>query len=132
MPEDQAMLSAQARAVLGEIAAALEHLTLSGEGRVIFINRMALSQDERQAIRDCLGEGSVRINLENTAEPAEWLESGVSGVWYGVFYDQSRQPLLETIEVGFFPQVAAVQLEDLRLGITDLNRRLAEMDGGEV
>jgi hypothetical protein len=129
--DNQAMLSAQARAVLGEIAAALERLSDTGEGRVIFINRMALSQDDRQAIRDILGEGSVRINIENTAEPAEWLESGVSGVWYGVFYNQSRNPLLETIEVAFFPQVAAVQPEDLRQGITDLSRQLAEVDGSE-
>ncbi|MDR3591496.1 MAG: hydrogenase expression/formation C-terminal domain-containing protein [Negativicutes bacterium] len=128
MPESEATFSAKARAVLAEIAAAVERLRMSGERWVIFINRMALSQEERQMIRDFLGEGSVRIQLENTAEPTEWLESGVSGVWYGVFYDQSKNPLLETIEVALFPQVAAVQPEDLGLGLIDLKRRLAETE----
>jgi hypothetical protein len=131
MPEGQTALSTKVRAVLAEIAAAVELLGISGEGRVIFIDRMALSQDERRLIRDFLGEGAVRISLENTAEPVEWLESGVSGVWYGVFYNQSKNPLLEAIEVALYPAVAAVQPEDLRQGLTDLKRRLAETDESE-
>ncbi len=116
----------KAGAVLAEIAAAVERYAAGGGSWTIYINKMGLTQDERQAIRDCLGVGGIRINLENSAEPAEWLESGVAGVWYGVFYDQSRRPLLETIEVGGFPAVAAAQPEDVADGLALLRERLAE------
>lgn len=119
--------SEKAKAVLAEIAAALERYAADGEGWTIYINKMGLAQDERQAIRDCLGQGGIRINLENSAEPAEWLESGVASVWYGVFYDQSRRPLLETIEVGGFPTIAAAQPEDVADGLAALRQRLAEL-----
>jgi hydrogenase-1 operon protein HyaF len=120
----------KAGAVLAEIAAAVEHYAAGGGGRTIYINKMGLTQDERQAIRDCLGQGGIRINLENSAEPAEWLESGVAGVWYGVFYDQDRRPLLETIEIGGFPVVAAAQPEDVADGLAILRERLEQITAG--
>ncbi|MDR7866042.1 MAG: hydrogenase expression/formation C-terminal domain-containing protein [Sporomusaceae bacterium] len=119
--------SEKTKAVLAEIAAALERYAASGEGWTIYIDKMGFVQDERQAIRDCLGQGGVRISIENSAEPAEWLESGVAGVWYGVFYDQSRRPLLETIEVGGFPAIAAAQPEDVTDGLAAFRQRLAEL-----
>ncbi len=126
----EAGFSQKALAVLSEIAAAVERYAAGGGGWTIYINKMGLAPDERQAIRDCLGQGGVRINIENSAEPAEWLESGVAGVWYGVFYDQSRRPLLETIEVGGFPTVAAAQPEDVAEGLAALRQRLAEIGQG--
>lgn len=120
-------ISDKAKAVLAEIAAALERFTATGEGWTIYIDKMGLTPDDRQAIRDNLGQGGIRINLENSAEPAEWLESGVSGVWYGVFYNRSRQPMLETLEVGAFPMVAAAQTDDVGRGLADLRQRLAEL-----
>jgi len=128
MTDTSQELSAKAKAVLAEIAAALERLADSGETWTIFSDKMALDEADREAIRDCLGQGSIRIRLENTSEPAEWLESGISGVWYGVFYNQSGSPLVETIEVALFPQVAAVQREDLLQGAKALNRRMVAED----
>ncbi len=121
-------IPANAKAVVAEVAAAVERFITGGQGWTIYIDKMGLSPADRQAIRDLLGEGGLRISLENSAEPAEWLESGVSGVWYGVYYDQSRQrPLLETIEVGAFPAVAAAQTEDIAAGLEGLRRQLAEI-----
>ncbi|HWQ62456.1 MAG TPA: hydrogenase expression/formation C-terminal domain-containing protein [Negativicutes bacterium] len=117
----------KAMAVLAEIAAAVERYAAGGGGWTVYINKMGLTREERQAIRDCLGQGGVRINIENSAEPAEWLESGMAGVWYGVFYDQSRRPLLEPIEVGGFPAVAAAQPEDVAYGLAELRKRLEEI-----
>lgn len=121
-------IPANAKAVVAEVAAAVERFIAGGQGWTIYIDKMGLSPVDRQAIRDLLGEGGLRISLENSAEPAEWLESGVSGVWYGVYYDQSRQrPLLETLEVGAFPAVAAAQAEDIAAGLEGLRRQLAEI-----
>lgn len=105
------------KAVLAEIGAALTRLADTGETWTIFSDKMALSSEERQLLRDCLGIGEVKITMSGGAEPAEWQESGTSGVWYGVFYGLSREPVAETIEIAFFPQVAAVQQEDLQQAI---------------
>ncbi|BBB92749.1 MAG TPA: hydrogenase expression/formation C-terminal domain-containing protein [Methylomusa anaerophila] len=107
-------VSNNCKAVLVEIAAALERLlNENGEDHTIFIDKMGLTQEERQAIKNLLGTGDVRIHFEGTAEPAEWLESGIAGVWFGVYYDPNRRPLLETIEICRFPQVAAAQKSDI-------------------
>lgn len=119
-------ISLKAKAVLTEIAAALDRFVVTGEGWTIYIDKMGLDQAERQAIRDLLGEGAIRIKLTGSAEPAEWLESAVAGVWYGVFYDQSGRPLLETVEVAAFPAIAAAQPEDVKAGAAELAKRLKD------
>lgn len=113
------------KAVVNEIGTALENLHKSGQGRTLFTNRMGLTNEEQETLRDLLGRGDITIKLNNTAEPAEWQESGISGVWYGVFYDQGGNSLLETLEISFFPEVAASQPEDLVEGIDKLKKRVA-------
>lgn len=124
MPEEQGGMSPHVSAVLAEICGALEQLNQTGQGHTLFINKMALSQQDRRDIHDFLGEGSVRIKLEKTDEPAEWLESGIIGVWFGVFYDHAANPVLETIEITHFPQVAAAQPEDIVQAVQKLQNRL--------
>lgn len=116
------------KAILAEIQSALENLAKSGETHTLFINKMGLNQQDREAIHEYLGQGSVRIKLENTDEPAEWLESGVCGVWLGVFLDHNDRPLLETIEITRFPSIAAAQIEDIQSGAAQLRKCIEEMD----
>ena len=113
MSKATAGLSPAALAVLEEINQALTNFIQHRQEWTIFSDKMALSVEERQMIRDFLGEGSIKIELNDTAEPAEWLESGTSGVWFGVFYDQNHKPVLETIEICAFPHVAGAQTEDI-------------------
>ena len=117
-------LSPIAKAVLVEISEALQRFIDLGETVTIFINKMSLSPEERQGIRDFLGMGSIKIKLTESDEPAEWIESSIPGVWYGVFYDQIDQPILETIEIGKFPQIPSAQIEDVKIGIETLRQRL--------
>lgn len=105
-------LSVKAKAVLVEIKEALARFAETGETWTIFIDKMALCFEERQAIRDFLGEGAVSIKFNDAAEPVEWLESGFAGIWYGVFYNEKGNPVLETIEVGAYPELALAQPED--------------------
>lgn len=120
------MLSPRGKAVLTEVATAVQALLAGGEAKTLYLDKMGLSLEERQAIRDILGTGQVRTRLEGTAEPAEWLESGVSGVWYGVFYGQTGNPVLETLEICWFPTIAAAQPEDVRLSAQRLQTCLQE------
>lgn len=124
MKNDELMLTPSVKAVLVEISEALQRFIENGETWSIFTNKMSLTSEERQEIRDFLGLGSVTIKLAGSDEPAEWVESGTAGVWYGVFYDQSNNPILETIEIGAFPQVPAAQIEDVKGNLENLKDRL--------
>lgn len=124
MMSEEIQLSPSAQAVLFEINEALQRFVENGQIWSIFTNKMSLTPEDRQGIRDFLGQGSVTISLTDSAEPAEWMESGTPGVWYGVFYDQTHNPILETIEIGKFPQVPSAQNEDIGIGIEMLKERL--------
>lgn len=126
MSKATAGLSPAALAVLEEISQALTNFLDHRQEWTIFSDKMALSVEERQMIRDFLGQGSIKIELNDTAEPAEWLESGTSGVWFGVFYDQNHKPVLETIEICAFPQVAGAQREDILQDRKFLAERLSD------
>ena len=125
MSKATAGLSPAALAVLEEINQALTNFLQHRQEWTIFSDKMALSVEERQMIRDFLGQGSIKIELNDTAEPAEWVESGTSGVWFGVFYDQNHKPVLETIEICAFPNVAGAQMEDILQDQKSLSERLS-------
>jgi hypothetical protein len=122
--DEEVALSAKTKSILFEIYGALQRFADSGETWSIFINKMSLTVEERQSIRDFLGQGSITIHLSDSAEPAEWMESGVTGIWYGVFYDHTKNPILETIEIGTFPQIASSQREDVNQDLRELEIRL--------
>lgn len=117
-------LSLKSKAILFEICEALQRFYDTGEKWSIFINKMSLSLEERQNIREFLGQGSIKIELSASSEAAEWLESGIAGIWYGVFYDQIKNPIIETIEICTFPEVASAQREDVNQGLNTLKLRL--------
>ena len=121
---DDNTLSPHGRTILAEISGALERLIQTGETHTIFINKMGLVQQDRETIHELLGQGGVKVKIENTDEPAEWIESGISGVWFGVFFDHAERPLLETIEIATFPIIASAQPEDMNCGVIRLKMLL--------
>lgn len=121
---EKVQVTPSAKAVLVEISEALQRFIENGATWTIFTNKMSLSAEERQEIRDFLGAGDVTIKLAGSDEPAEWMESGTAGVWYGVFYDKSDNPILETIEIGAFPQVPGAQMEDVKNNLERLKTGL--------
>lgn len=123
MPEEQS-LSPQAKAVLAEIAASLQRYVHEGRTWTIFLDKMALTFEEREAIRNFLGEGMITIQLSDQSQPVEWLESKIAGVWFGVYFNHDHKPILETIEIGAFPQIAQAQPEDIRQGVCLLQQNL--------
>jgi len=130
---NKSILTPKAAAILTEISEALDRLAKSlAEGgaeqeHTIFIDKIGLDHDDRQAIRDYLGVGGVKINYDATVEPVEWTESAISGIWFGVFYDQNRKPIVETIEICRFPQVASAQEDDIKIGYVALAEKLKEV-----
>ena len=122
----ESALSGAARAVLAEIGAAVRRLRDTGETATVFIDKMGLSQEDREAVHAFLGTGGVTIRFDGTEEPVEWRESGVAGVWYGVFFAKSGNPMLETVEIARYPALAAAQQEDIGQAAAEYAGRLSD------
>jgi len=120
-------ISIHAKAMLSEIHYALEKFAAKGQNQIFFLNKMPLTIEDRGYIKEFLGSGSIRINLTDCPESVEWLESGIPGVWYGVYYNHIGKPIVETIEVCAFPQLAKVQHEDVSSGLNKLGGKLADL-----
>ncbi len=113
-----------APALLYEILQALKDLYEKGEEHIIYVNKLPLSEEDREVLLDVLGDGQVKIRMSSKTQPVEWRETGISGVWIGVFYDRDNKPILETIEVCYFPSLAKAQREDVEEAIRTLEERI--------
>ncbi|MEN3029157.1 MAG: hydrogenase expression/formation protein [Aquificaceae bacterium] len=116
-----------APALLSELLQALKDLYEKGEEHIIYINKLPLSEEDREVLLDILGNGQVKIRMETNTQRVEWRETGISGVWIGVFYDREDKPLLETLEVCYFPPLAKAQREDVEEAISRLRGRMEEI-----
>ena len=110
--------------ILQEVLHALKDFLETGKEHVIYVNKMPITPEDREAILDVLGRGQVRITYSSKTQPAEWWETGIYGVWVGVFYNRDKKPVLETIEITDFPRLAAAQKEDIRESIKVLEERI--------
>lgn len=113
VPDLSFISSLQVKALLYEIRAALEDLQETNQTKMIFLSKMALSPKERTELLDKLGLGSIQIEMKDSSEAVKWEETKISGVWLGRYVDPEGEITLETIEICKFPELAAVQSEDL-------------------
>lgn len=116
-----------APALLNEILLALKDLYEKGEEHIIYTSKLPITEEDRIAILDTLGEGQVKITLQAKGQRIEWRETGIYGVWIGVFFDRDNKPLLETIEITYFPKLASAQKEDVMETIKILEGRLRDL-----
>jgi len=114
-------------AILYEILQALKDFHQKKERHVIYINKLPLTEEDKHLILDVLRDGKVRITLKSNSQKVEWRETGISGVWIGVFFDRDEKPILETIEITDFPMLAACQSEDIEEAIRTLEDRLSSL-----
>lgn len=116
-----------APALLKEVLVALKDLYEKGEEHIIYTSKLPITEEDRMAILDTLGEGQVKITLQAKGQRIEWRETGIYGVWIGVFFDRDNKPLLETLEMTYFPRLASAQREDVAESIKVLEDRLKEL-----
>ncbi|NPB06526.1 MAG: hydrogenase expression/formation protein [Aquificae bacterium] len=114
--------------ILKEILAALEELYKEGKEHTIFINKLPITDEDRELLLDVLGRGQVSITYRSKTQPAEWWETSLYGVWVGVIKDRDGKVILETIEVTYFPKLAAAQPEDVKESVERLRARLEEVE----
>jgi hypothetical protein len=113
-----------APAILYEILQALKDFYNKGEKHIIYINKLPLTEEDKHVILDVLRDGQVKIFLKSTSQKVEWRETGINGVWIGVFFDRDEKPILETIEITDFPMLAMSQREDIEEAIKTLEDRI--------
>ncbi|MCI4458340.1 MAG: hydrogenase expression/formation protein [Thermocrinis sp.] len=113
-----------APAILYEILQALKDFYNKGERHIIYINKLPLTEEDKRVILDVLRDGQVKIFLKSASQKVEWRETGISGVWIGVFFNRDEKPILETIEITDFPMLAMSQREDIEEAIKILEDRI--------
>ena len=123
---EQAVLPPLAKALLEEVRQAYAALQEHGRGQTLFLDKIPLTAEERQSILDFLGQGKVSIKLEDSLEPVQWKETGFCGIWHGVYCNLQDTPVLETIEIAWYPELAAAQREDVTKDAKRFNTWLNE------
>ncbi len=110
--------------ILKEIMLALRDLCREGKEHIIYINKLPLTEQDRELLLDLLGKGSVRVHINSKTQPMEYWETSVSGVWVGIIYDRDSKPTLEIIEVSYFPSLAKTYKEDIEESLKIFEERI--------
>ena len=110
--------------ILNEIYENLKEFYKTGKKYTIFTNKIPLSDEDREFLNEILGEGDVKIEIKSDFQPAEWKETKIYGVWVGIIYDKNKNPVVETIEITDFPEIAKSQREDIKNSIKKLEEIL--------
>ncbi len=110
--------------ILKELLLALKDLYQKDQEHIIYINKLPLTQQDRELLLDVLGRGSVRIYINSKTQPMEYWETSISGIWVGTIYDREGKPTLEIIEVNYFPSLAKSYKEDIEEGLKIFEERI--------
>jgi hydrogenase-1 operon protein HyaF len=119
-PSQDAGLTGNAAAVLREIAARLDSLAKGGDGGVIDLGAMPLSQADKAWLADQLGEGEVAIKLDLDG-PSDVRETRYPGVWWLVHRNPNDVVTGEFIEITRVPELVMAHPDDIVSGSESLN-----------
>ncbi|ACK79319.1 hydrogenase expression/formation protein [Acidithiobacillus ferrooxidans] len=121
--------AANAPALLQEIAAALDVLLLSGRRHCIDLGSLPLSPADRDLLRETLGTGEIRMELEALGN-SRIEETGVPGVWWVRHSSEDGILLTESLEVCHVPEIVPADTTDIAIGLRRLRQRIAVPESG--
>lgn len=110
--------------ILHELAAMLEVLIASGDTGSIDLHRAPLSSQAHDKLRDLLGQGEVKAELDCLG-PTQVEETAVAGVWWITYYNEDKKLVGEFIEVTICPEILKAPTGELRAGLRLLRTRLS-------
>jgi HupH hydrogenase expression protein, C-terminal conserved region len=116
-------LTSNALPILKEIMTLLERLEETGEGGSIDLASLPCSSGDRQWLREALGEGAVKINI-NAGGPSTIEETATPGVWWVVHCNEHNVQVGEFIEVTLIPEIIPTHIDDISSGVKRLGNRL--------
>lgn len=116
--------TSNARALLSELEAALQALLKTGREHSIDLRSLPLLPGELDYLRETLGRGEVRAELDALGR-SEIQETTIRGVWWVTHWNTLDEVMAEFLEVSFCPDIIRAQRDDVRESLEALNARLA-------
>lgn len=113
------------RAVLAEIRGHLAALAERGTTAAIDLLALPLSDADRAWLRETLGRGEVRAEVD-AAGVSEVQETGIAGVWWVTHRNADGQSVAELIEITLLPDILRASAADAAQAGERLERILAE------
>lgn len=121
--DDSVGLGGGASAIIAEIVGMLGELEQDGISRQIDIKSMPLSKGEVARLKEVLGEGEARIELELNG-PSRCQETAFPGVWWIQHMSADGTLVAELIEVARVPDILAYDETEISESIASLSERL--------
>ena len=123
VPERRGGLGGGVAAILTELAARLESLSVNGTTALIDLRSLPMSATDRGELLEALGQGEVTATLD--AQGTSTLrETAFSGIWWTVHRDRDNAITSELLEVSMVPQILAAHPDDISLAAAALRRRI--------
>ncbi|NIP18281.1 MAG: hydrogenase expression/formation protein [Xanthomonadales bacterium] len=119
-----------ANAVFTEIAERLEALAARGESSAIDLRSLPLTEADLMELRDLLGEGEVRAELEVVGRTSV-RETSYPGAWWIRHYGAGGKVATEEIAITPIPEILASQAEDIAAAVERIHLDLAEASRDE-
>jgi len=115
--------------VLKEITDALEQLLQGGEPHFIYTNKMPFSPEDIQLLSDLFRRGEVEITDNTTNNKSVVYNTRYPGVWVTTLWGRTLEftPILEIVEINWYPQVVAFPPEDVAQGVRQFLTAVAEV-----
>jgi hydrogenase-1 operon protein HyaF len=116
--------TATAQAILSELETSLQALLASGREHSIDLRSLPLAPGELEYLKDALGEGEVRVEVDALGF-SRVVETRIHGVWWVTHRNPLDDVMAEFIEVSFCPDIIRAQRDDVRESLEVLSARLA-------
>ncbi len=126
-PAPAAMLSGNARVLLGEISACLKKLLNQGESTTIDLLAMPLNAADLDWLRQRLGNGEVLITLDADGK-STLQETNCPGVWWVQHHNPAGGVMSAFIEITPVPALARAHPDDMRNGLERLTRLMDDLN----
>lgn len=109
--------------VLAEVGRLLEALAASGQPGAIDLRSLPLTDADRQQLKDLLGRGEVRAELELAGRSEVW-ETAYPGAWWVRHLGADDRIAAEEIAVCAVPDILQAHPDDIQTGARRLSRDL--------
>jgi len=113
-----------ARSVLAEVARMLDALANGGRSDAIDLRSLPLTDADRAELRELLGEGEVRVELD-IAGRSTVHETAYAGAWWVRHYGAGDKVASEEIAICPVPEILKSPEADVRAAASRLQRALA-------
>ncbi len=118
-----------ARALLHQLADLLASLAAGGEGGLIDLRGLPLTPDDFALLRETLGEGEVRAEIDSFGTSTV-RETGIAGIWWQTHRNAEGETVTEMLEVAQIPALLCSQPEDIAWAARQFHARLAQPASG--